>query len=417
MTSLTLASWAATVTVTLLALLFRSKAYAIFRGLILCVYTLIAVVILPIPLESLSTWPELPRHAATGLLLWCHAATYLDPLFLIRPRLRPTWYRVLLSLPAQTTAATLLLAWPWAILTALGLPPWGWQLPFVLGLMGLFQSLTLRREERHLHLGQVESVVGLTRLQKGFDAPRTSGAKPSASLRIVQITDPHIGPFMSVKRLAKICQAAVDEAPDFIFLTGDFLTMESQADPTWLASALAPLQALEGKCFACLGNHDHEAPRTVLEALKSAGVTLLIDSQITVPSKMGPVQILGFDFHFRDRAERTQEVLRRNPRDQSSLRLLLLHDPGAFKHLPDGAADLVFSGHTHGGQVGLVSLGHPWTIAHAVAKIPDHGLWAQGRNRMWVHRGTGHYGYPLRLGVPGEQSVLHLHPVTDSASS
>jgi predicted MPP superfamily phosphohydrolase len=44
-----------------------------------------------------------------------------------------------------------------------------------------------------------------------------------------------------------------------------------------------------------------------------------------------------------------------------------------------------------------------------VSKIPDHGLWALGRNRLYVHRGTGHYGFPIRVGVPPEESVLAVH--------
>ena len=86
-----------------------------------------------------------------------------------------------------------------------------------------------------------------------------------------------------------------------------------------------------------------------------------------------------------------------------------LHDPGAFIHLPEGEADLVLSGHTHGGQVGLVSLGLPYTMMRAFVKMPDHGLWARGTDRLYVHRGTGHYGFPLRLGVPAEESVLSVH--------
>jgi uncharacterized protein len=42
-------------------------------------------------------------------------------------------------------------------------------------------------------------------------------------------------------------------------------------------------------------------------------------------------------------------------------------------------------------------------------KVPDHGFWARGNDRLYVHRGTGHYGFPLRLGVPGEQSLLFVH--------
>ena len=91
-----------------------------------------------------------------------------------------------------------------------------------------------------------------------------------------------------------------------------------------------------------------------------------------------------------------------------ALRLWLLHDPGAFKHVPEGEADLVLSGHTHGGQIGLVSLGMPWTVVQLFFSIPDHGLWARGRDRLYVHRSQGHYGFPIRLGVPAEESVLRV---------
>jgi predicted MPP superfamily phosphohydrolase len=86
-----------------------------------------------------------------------------------------------------------------------------------------------------------------------------------------------------------------------------------------------------------------------------------------------------------------------------------MHDPGAFRHIPEGEADLVLSGHTHGGQIGLLRLGLPHTVLSALTSIPDHGLWARGRDRLYVHRGTGHYGFPLRLGVPAEESLLQVH--------
>ena len=75
--------------------------------------------------------------------------------------------------------------------------------------------------------------------------------------------------------------------------------------------------------------------------------------------------------------------------------------------LPDDEIDLVLSGHTHGGQVGLVSFGRDWTVLSRT-RWPDHGLFARGRSRLYVHRGTGFYGFPLRVGVPGEASVLEL---------
>jgi predicted MPP superfamily phosphohydrolase len=98
-----------------------------------------------------------------------------------------------------------------------------------------------------------------------------------------------------------------------------------------------------------------------------------------------------------------------HPRVAGALRIVMLHDPGAFTHLPSGEGDLVLSGHTHGGQLGLLRLGLPHTVVSALTKIPDHGLWARGTDRLYVHRGTGHYGFPVRIGVPTEDSVLRIY--------
>ncbi len=91
------------------------------------------------------------------------------------------------------------------------------------------------------------------------------------------------------------------------------------------------------------------------------------------------------------------------------MRLLLLHDPLTFTHVPEGDVDLTLSGHTHGGQVGLVSMGLDWTVLSR-SRWPDHGLFARGAGRLYVHRGTGFYGFPLRIGVPGEASLLEVVP-------
>ena len=69
--------------------------------------------------------------------------------------------------------------------------------------------------------------------------------------------------------------------------------------------------------------------------------------------------------------------------------------------------DLVFSGHTHGGQMGLVTFGLNWTVLSR-SRWPDHGHFAKGKSHLYVHRGTGFYGFPLRVGVPGEASLLEL---------
>jgi len=194
-----------------------------------------------------------------------------------------------------------------------------------------------------------------------------------------------------------------------VLLTGDFLTMEGAGTPGALTDALAPLRRLPGRCFAIFGNHDHECPDEVRRAMAANGVALLVDDEAVAATPIGPVQIVGADFVGRGRRRHLRRLLRRFPRRDGHLRLLLLHDPSAFPHAVPDEVDLAFSGHTHGGQVGLVSAGFDWTVLRR-SSFPDHGLFAHGSSRLYVHRGTGFYGFPLRIGVPGEASVIEVRP-------
>jgi predicted MPP superfamily phosphohydrolase len=142
-------------------------------------------------------------------------------------------------------------------------------------------------------------------------------------------------------------------------------------------------------------------------ALAANGVRLLMDEEMVVDTAAGPVQIVGADYVGKGRREHIRRVLESCPRRDGHLRLLLLHDPSVFRHIPVGDVDLTLSGHTHGGQLGLVSFGFDWTVLSRTA-WPDHGLFGHGTNRLYVHRGTGFYGFPLRIGVPGEASVLEV---------
>jgi predicted MPP superfamily phosphohydrolase len=383
---LTFVGWLAVVAV---ARLIRGRLYATFVGVMLGIHSAVALGIAP------HVGRLLPAYAVL------HAAVYVHFLLLARPRLRPLAYRLAISIPASFFLAGTLMAFPWAIVGAF-VHPYGFWIPYAIAAAGLVQSLFGREDEVDVVVGD-GAVAAL--------APHSpSDHREPRPLRLVQITDPHLGPFMSVERLQRICERAVARDPDLVLLTGDFLTMESQHDVRHLETALAPLSRLRGKVFACMGNHDHEAPEIVETALARNGVRLLVDDAADVETPVGPVQIVGLDYHFRDRAQRIGAVFARIARTPGALRLVLLHDPGAFRHVPEGEGDLVLSGHTHGGQVGLISLGRAWTFLRLFGtSMPDHGLWARGRDRLYVHRGTGHYGFPVRLGVPNEESVLLVH--------
>jgi hypothetical protein len=386
-------SWAtaaAWLIVVLAAATLRSRGYAIARGVLLAIHGLVAVALYP---RTGHAWP---------LFVYLHSCVFAQSLMLVRPRMRPLGYRLLVSFPDAFFQAGTFLAFPFAIAMAFGAEPPGWWIGYALAALGLIQSFQSDKRSVDIVVVDGERVDALRRHRSG-------GHRSERPLRIVQITDPHLGAFMSVARLRAICERAVARDPDLVLLTGDFLTMESQRDPAWLTDALAPLAALDGRVFACMGNHDLEAPDTVRQAMASIGAALLIDAATTIDTPAGKVQIVGADFVWRGRAEHLAALCAAHPRVEGALRIVLLHDPGAFRHLPEGEGDLVLSGHTHGGQLGLVSFGLAPTIVSLLSSSPDHGLWARGTDRLYVHRGTGHYGFPVRLGVPAEESLLCVH--------
>lgn len=383
------------VTVVLLAGALRGRLYATFAAVLLGIHTSIAI-------RLYGAFVQFPWFAHVWpAFLYLHVAVYVHFGSLVWARMRPFAYRAFVSVPGSFFWGGTFLALPFALFA-----PRFALLGYAAALLGLIQSLRHRSEEIDVVIDGAH-VLLLRRHPRGH-------ARAERPLRLVQITDPHLGPFMSAQRLRALVQRAVDQDPDLVLLTGDFVTMESHQAEDALAFALAPLRSIPGRAFACMGNHDYEAQRMVESALASAGVRLLVDAAETVQTGAGPVQVLGLDFHFRDRQASIRKAMQANPRKPDAFRLVLLHDPGAFAHVPEHDADLVLSGHTHGGQLGLLSLGLPYTAVSALSKVPDHGFWALGKKRLYVHRGTGHYGFPLRVGVPAEESLLRVHVVPAS---
>ncbi|MEM7604884.1 MAG: metallophosphoesterase [Myxococcota bacterium] len=321
-------------------------------------------------------------------------------------RLRSVPYRAFISIPGLWFAASTFVALPFAILGAFGVHTPAFLLAFAAGAFGVYQSLSHRLEVVDLKLdGEDRGELKPTPVpRRALKAAPTHEGRP---MRIVQITDPHLGPFMSVAQLRAVCERAVAMDPDLVLITGDLLTMESHNAAASVAEALSPLRALSGRVFACHGNHDHEDRRTVREGLEGAGVRLLVDEWARVSTPAGQVDIVGADYHWKARAEKLRTLFDGHERDGTP-RILLLHHPGHIRDVPEGEADLTLSGHTHGGHVGLLSLGLQWTFVRGFSSMPDHGLWSRGRDRIYTHRGTGHYGFPVRLGVPREESLLRV---------
>jgi hypothetical protein len=395
----------------------RGRGYATFGFVILAIALAGAVALH----QRLTTWaPPDARPWIDVAFVYGAVAGGAHLAHLVRARLRSSLFRGLVSIPGMVFIAVGALSGLWllALLPVRGVL-WlgGWTgglaalrwldlLPVAVGVVSVGTSLRTAEEIVRIPLGDTgpEDVTRMPVERYRRRAPAPLDAPP---LRIVQITDPHLGPWQPVHRLQRVVADLVSHAPDLVLLTGDFLTMEGAGSPGALARALEPLRGLPGRCFAIFGNHDHDAEAEVRHAMEATGVTLLVDDEAVVGTRIGSVQIVGADWVGKGRREHIQELLDRFPRRAGHLRLLLLHDPLGFRHVPKGDVDLTLSGHTHGGQLGLVSLGLDWTVL-ARSRWPDHGLFGHGANRLYVHRGTGFYGFPLRIGVPGEMSVLEL---------
>lgn len=394
-------------------------------------YALFSAVTLALSVPGALVWHarvrgHLPPEAAaafSAVFVYLLAATGLHLASLVRARMRGRLVRLGVSIPGMAFLALGALAGPWllALLPVRGILWWADQgsilaalrwldaVPLLVVAGSLVTSLTLSREVVRVRLGG-EEPEELTRLsvERHRRRPPPLTRRP---LRIVQIADPHLGPWQPVHRLQRRIEALLRHDPDLVLLTGDFLTMEGNGTPGALARALEPLRKAAGRSFAVFGNHDHEAPDEVRGALDATGVRLLVDEEAVAETAAGPVQILGADWYRRgeERRAKLEALFARHPRREGHVRLLLLHDPFHFRDVPKGEADLTLSGHTHGGQVGLLSLGLDWTVLSR-SRWPDHGLFGHGPNRLYVHRGTGFYGFPLRIGVPGEASLLELLP-------
>ncbi len=353
-------------------------------------------------------WVPLRHEAgpvsAVVALIYLQVATALHFYSLNRARLRPLPFRVLVNWPALWFVGGTWLALPWAVAAPWVDPLPGLWVPFLISAMGFVQSLRAPLRTHRLLLSS-EEMGGLSRWR-----PKEPTAGPT--LRVAQLTDPHLGPFMSPARLRRICERIAREDPELVLVTGDFLTMESQREPELVTWSLEPLAALEGRVFACLGNHDLEALDTVEEACRATGIDLLVDELRTVGTQLGDVEILGLDEMWRhDRADPADVLARHGERRESALRLVLLHNPNGFLSLPppEGSPRLVLSGHTHGGQLGLVSFGLDWTVLRLLTPgRPDFGFFSRGRDRLYVSSGAGHYGFPVRVGVPGEVTFLEI---------
>lgn len=253
-----------------------------------------------------------------------------------------------------------------------------------------------------------------------------------AGMRIAQLSDIHMGDYLSAAEARRAVDMANELAADLVVVTGDFITR--RGDP--LESCIAELSRLRAPLgvWGCNGNHEGFANVEALtpKLFERYGMRLLRQQSATLEWKGQPFRLLGVDY------ESTRDVDRgRHPLmaaiepavSREMPNILLAHNPNCFRHAAELGIELMLTGHTHGGQVSVEILDHRLSPARfltpyvaglyrrpmgAGQQLSDEEAWAgapHGAARaatVYVNRGIGTIGMPVRLGVPPEITLHTL---------
>lgn len=284
-------------------------------------------------------------------------------------------------------------------------------------LMGLDASLDPARREflvRGLQLGAFAASAALTGWgwfqARAFtrtvevDVP-VAGLHPDLEgLRIVQFSDLHIGSLVKRADVEAVAEQLHLLDGDLLVFTGDL----ADGLPERLASDAAPLATPQGRLgkFFITGNHEYYSdPLGWMRQAEKLGFTVLTDEHRLIEIGGARLLLAGVPDISAPRfvaahASSPLKALAGAP--PADFRLLLAHQPRSIFEAEKAGFDLVLSGHTHGGQY------HPWTWAADRVNPYLAGLNRHGRSWIYVSRGTGFWGPPIRIGAPPEITVLTL---------
>lgn len=220
---------------------------------------------------------------------------------------------------------------------------------------------------------------------------------------IAQVSDIHTGLSVQERELEEGLSRARALKPDLIVATGDLVDFDPSYIPK-LARALGALRARDG-VHAILGNHDYYADaRAITDALGSAGVRVLVNEGVLLrEGDGGGFALLGVDDlwsrRYGARGPRLDLAEAMVPVDRP--RILLSHQPQTVD-LWAGRIALQLSGHTHGGQINPGFSPARWVLPYVAGRYEVRGT------TLWVNRGFGVAGPPVRVGAPPEVTKIVL---------
>jgi len=221
---------------------------------------------------------------------------------------------------------------------------------------------------------------------------------------LVQVSDVHYGMLTESKRLTKIVNRVNELQPDIVVITGD-LVDEGVSHMEEMAAPLSRLKARQG-VFAITGNHEYYAGvDRATSILRKAGIKVLRNEVHILP---GGIQLLGIDDPTGSRRMGNpipdfDQLLSRLDRQLPSI--LLYHQPIHFEKVASAGVDLQLSGHTHGGQLFPIRY-----ISQMIYPLTP-GWHQMGKSYLYVSRGVGTWGPPMRLKSPPELVYIRLRSI------
>ena len=240
--------------------------------------------------------------------------------------------------------------------------------------------------------------------------------------KIVQISDVHTGSFLNADPLTRAVNIINEQKPDVVFFTGDLVNYKHDEALPYIG-ILKKIEAKHG-VFSIFGNHDYgdyykwknkeDKENDILELKKvhsQLGWNLLWDEHHHIELNGEKITVIGVQncsghgFHSYGSLEKATKGINYSP-----VNILLSHDPSHWqkevnKKYP--RIDLTLSGHTHGMQFGVEIPGFKWSPVQYVYK-EWAGLYHENNQYLYVNRGLGFIGYPGRVGILPEITVLEL---------
>lgn len=228
-------------------------------------------------------------------------------------------------------------------------------------------------------------------------------------LTIAQLSDIHSGLFMKESVMKEYVAIANDLNPDIVALTGDFVaTHVREAEP--FIKAISGLKAKYG-VYGCLGNHDMftDSAEELERGFEESGFKLLRSANDIIDVDGAKLNIIGVDYIGMNRNIRSLNDALKGIKLEATT-VLLLHAPYQFPDAAKAGIHLTLSGHTHGGQIAL-NFGDLIITPARLSTMFLAGLFKIGDSHLYVNRGLGTTGPPIRIGAPPEITHLTLKAV------